>query len=113
MLKAALLILAIAAAGGLVLATHILRGRFPSWALSLLHAALGASGIALLLLITFQGGGSARVMAALGLLLVAALGGFYLASLHVRSVIAPKTLVVLHAGLAIAGFLALASAAVS
>jgi len=47
------------------------------------------------------------VTAALGLLVVAALGGFYLASLHMRGTVAPKGVVFLHAGLAVVGFLTL------
>ena len=51
-----------------------------------------------------------RVMAALGLLVLAALGGFYLASLHLRRTIPPKGVVFIHAGIAVAGFLTLLSA---
>jgi hypothetical protein len=53
------------------------------------------------------------VLAALGLFVVAALGGFYLASVHLHGAVAPKGVVVLHAGIAVAGFLALLSAALS
>ena len=41
---------------------------------------------------------------------VAALGGFYLASLHLRKQVAPKAIVFVHAGLAVVGFLTLLSA---
>ena len=40
----------------------------------------------------------------------AALGGFYLASLHLRGTVAPKAVVLVHAGVAVAGFLTLLSA---
>jgi hypothetical protein len=43
MLKIAILVFAIGAVGGLILANSVLRGRFAPWALSLLHAALGAT----------------------------------------------------------------------
>lgn len=39
------------------------------------------------------------------LLLVAALGGFFLASFHLRQRLPPKAVVVIHAGVAVAGFL--------
>ena len=48
---------------------------------------------------------------ALLLLVIAALGGFYLASHHLRKHPGPKTVVVIHAGVAVVGFLLLANAA--
>ena len=45
MLTYALLIFAIAAVGGLVLAASVLRGRLAPWALSIVHALLGATGL--------------------------------------------------------------------
>lgn len=110
MLTTALLVFAIAALGGLILATSVLRGRLAPWVLSVLHALLGATGLGLLVVVLLQGGASARVAAALGVLVIAALGGFYLASLHYRGRIAPKAVVFVHAGMAVAGFLTLLSA---
>lgn len=109
MLEYALVAFAIAAAGGLVLAYNVLRGRLAPWALSLLHAALGATGLVLVLLAVLDGV-AGPVTIALLLLLVAALGGFYLASLHLRERIAPSGVVLVHAGVAVAGFLLLAGA---
>lgn len=113
MLNYAVLIFAIAALGGLVLAAHVLRGKFAPWVVSVLHAALGAAGIVTLLLGVLQGHDAQRVLAALGLLLLAALGGFFLASFHVRRKLPPKAVVLLHAGLAVAGFFTLLSAVLS
>lgn len=110
MLTYALIVFAIAAVGGLVLASSVLRGKLAPWAISVLHALLGASGLVLLILTVLQGAAPARVSAALGLLVVAALGGFYLASLHLRGTVAPKAVVFIHAGVAVAGFLTLLSA---
>ena len=110
MLTYALIVFAIAAVGGLVLASSVLRGKLAPWALSVLHALLGASGLVLLILAVLQGTTPARVTAALGLLVVAALGGFYLASLHLRGTVAPKAVVFIHAGVAVVGFLTLLSA---
>ena len=110
MLTYALLIFAIAAMGGLVLAASVLRGRLAPWALSVAHALLGATGLALLIFVVLQGAAPGRVTAALGLLVVAALGGFYLASIHWRGKVAPKAIVFIHAGVALAGFFTLLSA---
>ena len=107
----ALVVFAIAALGGLILASSVLRGKLAPWSLSILHALLGASGLLLLIAQVVQGSPVGRVVGALGLLVVAALGGFYLAFLHAKQTLAPKSVVVLHAGLAVVGFLVLLSAA--
>ncbi len=109
MLIYALVIFAVAAVGGLILAASVLRGKLAPWALSVLHALLGATGLVLLILTVLQGAGAGRLLAALGLLVVAALGGFYLASIHLRGKVAPKGIVFLHAGLAVVGLLTLLS----
>jgi len=111
MLIYALCIFAVAALGGLVLASSVLRGRLAPWAISILHALLGATGLAILVVMVLQGTAAGRVTAALGLLVLAALGGFYLASIHLRKKVAPKGVVFIHAGVAVAGFLTLLSAA--
>lgn len=110
MLTTALIVFAIAAMGGLFLASRVLRGHLAPWAISILHALLGASGLILLILTVVQGGASARFTAALAILILAALGGFFLASLHLRGRVAPKAVVFVHAGVAVAGFLTLLSA---
>lgn len=107
MLTYAVIIFAVAAVGGLVLASSVLKGNLAAWPLSLLHAGLGATGLVLLILAVMEGAQS-NISIALGLLVVAALGGFYLASLHLKQQIAPKQVVVIHAGAAVAGFLLLA-----
>ena len=109
MLNYAIIVFAITAVVGLLLAASVLRGKLAPWALSLVHALLGATGLVLLILVGLQGAWAGRVTAALGLLVVAALGGFYLASIHLRKQVAPRGVVVLHAGLAVAGFLTLLS----
>lgn len=109
MISYALIAFAIAALGGLVLALHVMRGKLAPWALSFLHAALGAAGLLLLISVLLQGSSSQGVMIAFALLLVAALGGFFLASFHQRKKLPPKAIVVIHAGIAVAGFLTLLS----
>jgi len=109
MLVYALIVFAVAALGGLVLAAHVLRGKFAPWVLSLLHAALGATGLVLLVMLLLRGAASRPVLVGLAVLLLAALGGFFLASFHLRRKLPPKAVVVIHAGVAVAGFLVLLS----
>lgn len=110
MLKIAVLIFAIGAVGGLILASSVLRGRLAPWALSLLHAALGATGLVLTGIVVLQGAEEGRglVPIALLVLVVAALGGFFLASYHARKQIPSRGVVFTHAGAAVIGFLILA-----
>ena len=113
MLQAAVIVLAIGALGGLVLASYVLRGRLAPWALSLLHAALGATGLVLTALVVFGNGATVPNHAGLALLLlaIAALGGFFLASVHLRKQPGPKAVVLIHAGVAVIGFILLAGGA--
>jgi hypothetical protein len=113
MLKLAVLIFAIGALGGLVMATRVLRGQLAPWALSLLHAALGAAGLVLTALVVLgkAEGTPSIVPVALLILVVAALGGFYLASIHARKTLPSRGVVFAHAGLAVIGFLCLVGGA--
>ena len=112
MLGYALIVFAIAALGGLVMATRVLRGHFAPWALSILHALLGATGLVLVIMLLLQGSTPQRVMVGFALLVIAALGGFFLASFHLRRALPPKAVVIIHAGVAVAGFLTLLSLAI-
>ena len=109
MLNIAILVFAIGALGGLVMANSVLRGRLAPWALSLLHMALGATGLVLTAIVVLGGspGVAGIVPIALLILVVAALAGFYLASIHARKVVAPKGAVLAHASIAVIGFLLL------
>jgi hypothetical protein len=110
----ALIVFAIAALGGLTLAAvYVLQGRLAPWSLSLLHAALGAIGLLLLIYAALTTGISGTALAALVILAIAALGGFYLASIHLRRKVARKPIVFIHAGLAVIGFLTLLGAVLS
>jgi len=115
MLKIAVLVFAIGAVGGLILANSVLRGRLAPWSLSLLHAALGATGLVLTALVVLDKSANAPsiVSTALIILVIAALGGFYLASVHARKVSPPRTVVVIHAAAAVIGFLLLVGGAFS
>lgn len=110
MITTATIIFAITAVGGLVLAAKVLSGNLPSWLVSVVHALLGATGLIMLGMTLLEGNNAGKVTAAFALLVIAALGGFFLASFHARKVIAPKAIVVIHAGVAVVGFLILLSA---
>ncbi|WP_368648942.1 hypothetical protein ABRY98_13980, partial [Castellaniella ginsengisoli] len=104
-----LIIFALAALGGVVLAAHVLRNRFAPWLLSILHASLGAIGLVLLLILLVQGSAPQQILIGFVLLVIAALGGFFLASFHMRQKLPPKAVVVVHAVVAVLGFLTLLS----
>jgi len=107
MLTYAVIVFAIGALGGLVLASYVLQARLAPWALSLVHAGLGAIGLLLVIYAAITTGISHAALTALIILVVAALGGFYLASIHLRGQVAPKQVVFIHAGAAVIGFLTL------
>lgn len=108
MLELAVFVFAAAALGGLILASSVLRGKLAPWSISLIHAAAGAAGLILVALPVLDGSASGRIPTALIILVVAALGGFFLASQHLKSKVAPKPVVVIHALVAVVGFVVLA-----
>lgn len=103
MLKYALLVFFIGALGGLVLASYVLRGRLAPWVVSLLHALLGATGLTLLATSILLEGAGMLPLVALGVLLVTAGFGFFLATLHFHQKVAVKRVVLTHAGFAVTG----------
>jgi FtsH-binding integral membrane protein len=115
MLTIAVLVFAVGAVGGLILANSVLRGRLASWGLSLLHAALGATGLVLTAIVVLGGSTDVAkiVPTALIILVVAALAGFFLASYHARKVSPPRGAVIAHAAIAVVGFLLLVGGAFS
>ncbi len=110
MLGWAAILFALAAVGGVVLAVRIFGGQLPPWALSLGHALLGAAGL-VLLLVAVLGGAAAPASIALIILVVSALGGFFLATFHLRDKLPAKAVVVVHAVAAVVGFAILLRAA--
>jgi hypothetical protein len=108
MLIAAVVLFALAAIGGIVLAVRHFRGQPLPLPLTVVHGLAAASGL-LLVLFAFLGTASAGAPLAwaLGLLTTAALGGFLLLSFHLRGRRAPSAAVVIHALVALAGVLAL------
>ena len=108
MIQLSLLLFAVAAVAGLTMAVMHFRGVSPPrGVLAVLHGLFAASGLVVLLLALIKTGFGGRPGIALGLLVIAALGGFALLASHVQNKRLPSPLVVGHALLAVAGFLTL------
>ena len=109
MLTWAAVLFAIAALGGATLATLHFRGRSPlPMPLALLHGALAASGLVLLVVAALtQPGFGGLALVALVIFVAAALGGFYLFAHHLRGRPLPSAVVLIHGGAAVVAFLAL------
>jgi glucose uptake protein GlcU len=111
MYRVSILLFAIAAVAGLVMAvSHFRRAALPRPALAILHGVFAASGLIVLLLAVIKAGMQGAPAIALGVLVAAALGGFVLLSSHLRGRALPSGLVVGHALLAVAGFATLLAA---
>ncbi|WP_458542434.1 hypothetical protein [Ramlibacter sp.] len=112
MLRTAVVLLAITAAGGLLIAGMRFTGRPhpPSW-LAMLHGLLAGSGLTLLLYAAFTAGLPGSAWTGLLLLVVAALGGLVLnLGYHWKNLALPVWLVLVHAAVAALGFVVLAVA---
>jgi hypothetical protein len=96
---------------GLYMASRVFAGAMPPWAAGITHAVLAASGLVVLALAYLNGGLAQMSTIALGVLALAALGGFFLGGFHIRKQVAPKPVVAIHALVAVVGFGLLAVAA--
>lgn len=113
MLKTAVVLLALTAGGGLIMAFMRFSGteRPPAW-LAMGHGLLAGSGLTLLLYQAFTAGLPSLALLGLAALVVAAAGGAFLnLAYHAQLKALPKGIVVAHALLAVAGFALLALAA--
>lgn len=107
-MNVALVLFAVAAVGGIVLALIRFKGKpYPPLALALVHGAVAAAGLVTLIALVAQSKGTSSASTALILFVIAALGGFGLFFHHIRKVALPIWLVVVHALVAVAGFLIL------
>jgi hypothetical protein len=102
-----IVLFAIAAGGGLLLATLRFKDRELPMPVALLHGALAAGGLLTLILIVVKHGGGSLVRVALGLFVIAALGGFFLFSFHVRGKKLPLGVVGVHGAAAVVAFVLL------
>jgi hypothetical protein len=109
----ALILFGIAAVGGIVLVLMRVANKPLPLPLALVHGALAATGIVLLTVSVLGSAGPGGARLALGLFVVAALGGFVLFSFHLRKKTLPMGIVVIHALVAVAAFLILLSAALT
>jgi hypothetical protein len=112
MLQTAVVLLALTAAGGLLMAFMRFRGRPqpPSW-IAMGHGLLAGSALTLILYPAFTAGISRAAIVGLVILLGAATGGVVLnLNYHVKHRELPIWLVLVHAAVAVIGFLILAIA---
>lgn len=104
----ALILFAVAALGGLVMAVMRFGGReLPPLGLAIVHGLFAAAGlVALILALVGHGFSLAGTIALVGFV-GAALGGFYLFSLHMKRQALPVPYVLVHGLFAVASFVIL------
>jgi hypothetical protein len=109
MIVASVVVLGMAALGGLTLAAIRLSGTpRPPTAIALLHGVVAASGLGLLAYVVFSGEVAELIRIALGVLVLAALGGATIfLGFHVRGRALPIPLVLLHGLIAATGYVLL------
>lgn len=109
MFRTAIVLLALTALGGLLLAGIRFAGRpHPPTSIAMLHGLLAASGLTLLLYAAFTRGLPGSAWFGILLLVVAALGGMILnLKYHWNREALPIWLVLVHAAAAVVGFLVL------
>lgn len=109
MMQTATGLLAVSAVGGLVMAIIRFGGKPhpPTW-LAMLHGFLSAAALTLLIYAFFTAGLPGLAKLALLLFLLAAAGGAFMnLNFHWKMLPLPKSLVLVHGGLAVCGFLLL------
>lgn len=104
MLTTAIILFAIAAVLGAILASNFFRGKLPPLALSFAHGLFAASGLVVLILTITKMADSGMGKYSLGAFVIAALGGFYLVSRHLGKKEVPNGVIIIHALAAITGF---------
>jgi hypothetical protein len=107
MLTWIIILFAVAALGGLVLAALRFRNKPLPMSLALIHGAVAAVALVMLLIVAIGPSGTGMLRIALAGFIFAALGGFFLFSFHVRKERLPIGVVVIHALVAVVSFVAL------
>ncbi|HUM11206.1 MAG TPA: hypothetical protein VLT82_09685 [Myxococcaceae bacterium] len=108
----ALVLFALAAVGGLYMAAVRFRGaERPPTGIALAHGAAAAAGLIALIVAVTSASGPSLARTALIVFLVAALGGFFLFAQHMQKKALPIPVMVIHAGVAVLGFILLLVAA--
>lgn len=101
----------IAALFGLYMASRIFKGALPPWGAVIIHGVLAASGLVVLLYTLYSGARATPLMIGAALLVIAALGGFFMFSYQLRKLPPPKAVVVVHALAAVLGVVCLLGSA--
>lgn len=107
MLTTAAVLFAVAALGGITLATLHLRQRGLPMALAIGHGLLAAAGLVLLIVAVVGGSMGNLLITSLALFVIAALGGFGLLSFHLRRLRLPTPVVLIHGLVAVVAFVLL------
>lgn len=108
MISVAAVLFALAAVGGSIMAyMHFKQDRNPPGGLAALHGVLAATALLLLIWGVVRLGAGVYTAWAVGLFVVAALGGFFLFSFDVRGKRFPSPVVVIHGLVAVVAFLLL------
>lgn len=101
MFKAAAVVFMVGAIGGILLATLHIRKKDAPIPLAILHGLIAATGLSLLILGVARSASAGLAGVALGIYLVAALGGFVLFAVHLKKKPLPVPLIAIHALLAV------------
>ena len=109
MIVTALVLFALAALGGIILASFRLSKKPLPVPVFVLHGLLAAAGLVVLIVAIATGAGSTLRNVVLVLFIVAALVGFVLLSLDLRKKLLPMPLLVIHALVAVVSFALLLS----
>jgi len=104
MLTMAAVLFAVAALGGITLATLHFRQKGLPTALAVAHGLFAAAGLVVLIMAVVGGSTGNLLIASLVLFVVAALGGFALFSFHLRRLHLPTTVVLIHGLVAFVAF---------
>lgn len=107
MLTIAAVLFALAALGGITLATLHFRQKALPTALAVGHGLLAAAGLVVVIVAVVQGSSGSLLLGSLGLFVIAALGGFALFSFHLRRLRLPTPVVLIHGLLAVIAFVLL------
>jgi hypothetical protein len=97
----------VAALFGIYMAARIFGGQLPPWGAVIVHGALAASGLLVLLYAILNGAQAMSLVVGAVLLVIAALGGFFMFSFQLRKLAPPKPVVVIHAVAAVIGVVCL------
>lgn len=107
MLKIAAVLFAVAALGGITLATLHFRKKALPTALAIGHGLLAAAGLVVVIIAVVGGSTGNLLIASLALFVIAALAGFGLFSFHLRRLPLPTPVVLIHGLLAVIAFVLL------